>query len=476
MNDLSDVRAQIKNSILTIVEYYGHTLDKYNKCLCPFHDDTTPSLAITPNKGLFNCFVCEAGGDTIKFIQLKESCDFITAVKKGCKILDIEFPEVEGKKKKNTFTLERRYEVMELACQYFEEQLQHPSNKLVLYTLYRRLINDKSISDYRVGFAVKDLYGLKKWAYRKGINVYELRNCGLLTVGKDENGHEKALIKDGYDVFRNRIMFPILDEQGRVIAFSGRSMEADNNNKSSPPKYLNSPESCIFTKGKCLFGLYQLLKSETKLSLATKVEGQFDVLSLVQSSVPAVCSLGTGLTSYQRSLLIKLGINEVNLMYDNDQAGLKAIDRSFGELTKAALKVSVTLLPDGEDPNSFLVKNSSVKLKKFINKREEFINYKIVQIHNIKDPGQKEIAIEKLFELLVLEPNVINQNINVSHLAYHLKMNESELFTLLEKKRIESQSALQRALSNIVDYLDKTITNDQQLKDLILDAKAVLIN
>lgn len=311
--------------------------------LCPFHGEKTASFSVSPGKQMYYCFGCHAHGTVFNFVMETERLTFPEAVRVLAERANIEVPEatdVSPAAKARQQEKQLLYRVSQWAADTFHEQLQRSAEAAAARAyLARRGISPELIKAMRIGFALPDWSGLIRSAERSQVPLEALAKLGLV-IPRQQQGH--------YDRFRGRVMIPIADERGRVVAFGGRVLD------DSQPKYLNSPEHDLFSKGRLLFGLYYASKAITQAGQAILMEGYMDCLAAWQHEFPnAVASLGTALTPVQARLLHRY-TNQVVLCYDGDNAGLQAALRGVEILEQAGLDVRVAVLPAGEDPDDCL--------------------------------------------------------------------------------------------------------------------------
>ncbi|MCX8164548.1 MAG: DNA primase [Aquificaceae bacterium] len=334
---------------------------------CPFHPDDTPSFYVSPSKGIFKCFGCGVGGDAVKFVSLYENLDYWEALDRLARRYNITL-KLKRKEKDNKLLL-----ALQRAADFYHQELKE--NKEVLEYLKGRGLSARAISKFNLGYggATEKLVKLLKEeglleAYEKSNNIIQI---------------EKGLYRD---LFRNRLVIPIRDVGGNVIAFGGRSLDGSN------PKYVNSPESEIFKKRSSLFGLYEAkehIKEEGEVIL---VEGYFDLISLWQEGIKnCVAPLGTALTEDQALILSKLA-KRVLILYDGDRAGRKAVRSAVPHLFRENLKVRLVYLPEGEDPDSFVRKDPKA-LKELIRSAQE-IEFELLQKVRV---GDKEAFEDLLY-------------------------------------------------------------------------------
>jgi DNA primase len=318
---------------------------RYLVGLCPFHAEKTPSFTVYPERNIFHCFGCGAGGDIFHFLMQHLRLDFLEAVADLAQKYSI---PLQWEKQRNTVQAQANrqrqafYEVNELAANFFENKLAHnQQGETARQYLARRGLPEAVAKAYRLGYVPDEWRLLTRTLSDQRANLAAALQVGLITE-RTGGGH--------YDRFRGRLIFPIFDLQGRIIAFGGRIIGAGE------PKYLNSPESPLYSKGRNLYGLYQAREAIRKDNLAILVEGYMDLLALRAHGIePVVATLGTALTREQVRLL-KGYTSRVVLVFDADAAGLKAMQRSLPLFAGERLPVRVLTLPAGEDPDSYAVK------------------------------------------------------------------------------------------------------------------------
>ncbi len=308
---------------------------------CPFHPDDTPSFYVSPSKGIFKCFGCGVGGDAVKFVSLYENIDYWEAFEKLAKRYGFKV-SLKRERKNSQLLL-----ALQRVAEFYHEELKK-SNVAIQY-LQSRGISSKTISKFQLGFG-GDTERLVKLLKEEGLlEVYE-KSSNLIKLEGDVYR----------DLFKNRLIIPVRDIRGYVIAFGGRSLDG------SHPKYLNSPESEVFRKRLSLFGLYEAKEYIKELQQVIIVEGYFDLMSLWQEGIRnCVAPLGTALTEDHAYTLSKMA-KTVILLYDGDSAGRRAVRSSVPNLLKARMEVRVVYLPEGEDPDSFVKKEPRV-LKEMLN-------------------------------------------------------------------------------------------------------------
>jgi DNA primase len=338
---------EVRNAadIVTVISDYV-TLRKAGatfKGLCPFHGEKTPSFNVNRDRGFFHCFGCGVGGDVFKFVELQEKVGFTDAVRQLAQRFGIPIPELEATESGRESAAEREalLRIHEVAAAYFREQLDAPGGaKIRSYLEKERGLTPATIQTLGLGYAPSTRDGLRQRLVAQGFAPALLAKSGL--VVRRDDGSE-------VDRFRNRLMVPIARDTGSVVAFGGRALEKDQ-----VPKYLNSPETPIYSKSRTLYGLNHTKADLRKLHFAVIVEGYFDFAQVYQAGgLPVVATCGTALTTAQAQLLRRFASKAV-LCYDPDTAGQGAAERSCELLVSEGFDVNVTLLPDALDPDTFV--------------------------------------------------------------------------------------------------------------------------
>ncbi len=337
------------------------------KACCPFHKEKTASFTINDQKGFYHCFGCGAHGDVISFLTEHDRLSFPDAVKSLAAQAGLEVPEETAQQKEIYAKQDRSYDLLEATAKWFEQQLWHSSNSQALSYMLERGLSDNTLKQFRVGYAPKSYDSMIEELESQGYSLAEMEKVGLARTSTKKDGKP-------YTFFRNRIVFPVMDTKGRVVAFGGRILPfayggPNPDMERTPPKYLNSPDHDLFHKGRMLYGLIsnvrKALSDGQKLVI---VEGYMDVIALAQAGhFAAVAPLGTALTETQVTeawrLMFNEGLKAPILCFDGDNAGrraaLRAMDRSL-PLLKPDHSVHLAFLPEGHDPDT-LVKERGYK-------------------------------------------------------------------------------------------------------------------
>jgi len=327
------------------------------KGLCPFHQEKTPSFFVIPSKGFYHCFGCGAGGNAVNFIMAHERLDYPDALRFLANKAGITIPETKSGAKSD---IEALYEALALAGAFFASSLKGESGARVIEYLHSRDITSKSVGEFGIGYAPSGWDNLIRFVSSKGLSPATLEKVGL------------AAKKDNYyDRFRNRLMIPIRALSGRIVGFGGRVLPGNDD----AAKYINTPETDIYKKGKLLFGL-DLARDEIRSkNEAIVVEGYFDLISLYQRGIKNVVAVsGTGFTTDQAALLARF-CEKVVLLYDSDSAGIKAAYRACGMLYSKGFPPKIALLPKGFDPDSFIRSNGPNELIKVLSHAGSLVDF-----------------------------------------------------------------------------------------------------
>jgi DNA primase len=364
------------------------------KGLCPFHSEKTPSFTVDQEKGFFHCFGCHAGGDVFKFLELQEKVTFPEAVRMLAQKFGIPMPEDSeergnGGGQSDARLREDLLKAHELAAAYFREQLAGPAGLRARQQLEARDLSAACIEQLGLGFAPHSRDGLKLHLLKHGFPEDLLLTGGLIT--RRDNG-------DIVDRFRNRLMVPICRDSGSVIAFGGRQMDADQGG----PKYLNSPETPIYSKSRTLYGLHLTKAQIRQRGFAVLVEGYFDFAQVFQSqAAPAVASCGTALTPQQAQLLRRFAPRVV-LSFDSDLAGQGAAARSCEILVSAGFDVNVLLLDKGDDPDTFIRKRGPEPYRDKLRSSRPYLEYLLDQAAASVDFGRADGRRQFLSRMLTV--------------------------------------------------------------------------
>lgn len=404
--------------------------------LCPFHNEKTPSFKVSPSLGIYKCFGCGRGGNVIDFVMELEKMTYPEALRYLASKYHIEIEEDEGNREELSEQVKLReglYVALEYAKKHFHETLVEDSEgkNIGLSYFKERGLTDKTIEDFALGYGKNDWESFYKKATQAGFEEDILEKAGLI---KQRNRDDDEKEVSYYDVYRERVMFPIYNLGGKVVGFGGRQLRKEKKS----PKYINSPENEVYHKSSVLYGLHHAKKAIRQHENVYLVEGYLDVLMLFQSGIEnVVATSGTSLTTDQVKLIKRFSDN-VTMLYDGDPAGIKAAIRGVDLLLEGGLNVKVVVFPEGEDPDSYCRKLGGAGLESFIEKeKKDFVLFKTEVLLQEKgsDPvGTSETAREVL-ESIVKIPDPIKRNAFLKQTANLLQFDEELL--LAEAKRIK---------------------------------------
>lgn len=428
------------------------------KGLCPFHNEKTPSFIVSTEKQICHCFGCSKGGDIFSFIQELEGVSFpealeILADRAGVKINVDKFRKKEEKSEKDIY-----FKANELAGAFFEDQLYDtPEGKKVLDYLYKRGLEDKTIKEFRLGFAPDSYECLYPYLLKKGISREVLVKSGFVS--------SKRLTSDEiFDKYRARLMFPIFDYLGKIAGFGGRALKADQS-----PKYLNSPENLIYSKSKILYGLYsakQAIKEKAKVIL---VEGYFDVILPYQSGVKnIVATSGTALTE-QHVRLIKRISSDVTSCFDNDEAGFEATKRAYFLLQNAGLLLKTVVGLSHKDPADF-VTVAKGNFEELINQAPDFIDFFAEKLLSENDANTLTGRRKIINGLIVCYygMSAMERDFFIRKLAIKLNMSEKYLYEEMENSKLAKNHPARLVYSGDTTTASKIIL-DELILALVLE-------
>lgn len=384
--------------------------------LCPFHHEKTPSFAVHPVRQIFHCFGCGAGGDVFKFFMLIENAAFPEAVQRVAEKAGVRLPPTWGGDGEDVRSKERLalYKVHEVAAHFFAAQLGATMEGRAAHGyLLDRGLGDATLAQFQLGYAPSDGSSLNRKLCEAGFRPELCETSGLLVPGR-ETGRPM-------DRFRRRIVFPIANESGKVVAFAGRALGDDH------PKYLNSPETPIYTKSRILYNLHRAGAALRKLDLAILVEGYMDAIALVSSGIEnVVASCGTSLTESQVRLLGRY-TRRVVVNYDPDSAGLAATERSLGLLLEEGFEVKVLALPGALDPDAFIRREGANAYRDRLRRAPSYIDYltdRAAAQHDLRTPEGKIRAVNAVLPYLVRIGNPLLRDEMGSRLAERLRVDE----------------------------------------------------
>jgi DNA primase len=400
------------------------------KGLSPFKNEKTPSFFVSPAKGIFKCFSSGIGGNVVTFLMEHEKLSYPEALRYLAKKYNIEIVEKEETAEEQQLKNEREslLAINTFACQYFIKNLKATEEGKVIGKSYlaERGIRDNSIDKFQLGYAREDKSSFTKTAVENGYKLEYLIKTGLTVKKEDSNG---------FDRFHGRIIFPIHSLSGQIIGFAGRIIKTDD----KTAKYINSPESEIYHKSQVLYGLYYAKQNIVKNDKCYLVEGYTDVISMFQAGIEnVVASSGTSLTVEQIRLLKRFTKN-ITVIYDGDEAGIKASIRGIDLILEEGMNVRIVLLPEGEDPDSYARNHSSLEFLNYIAENEsDFITFKaklIIKDTDFKDPIKKSSLITDIVRSIAVIPESIPRSVYIRECSRLMDVDEKMLITEIAKIR-----------------------------------------
>lgn len=417
-NDIVDIISQYVRLKRSGRNFFG---------LCPFHNEKSPSFSVSPDKQIFHCFGCGVGGNVFTFLTKIEGISFVEAVQNLAERSNIQLPTIENKGDAAKEELKAKvYKVNEFAANYYHENLYKLESKIAQEYIKKRKLTNETLKSFQIGFSGKfdELY---KALTEQGFKETEILESGL--VNKNDNG--KFI-----DRYRNRLMFPICDVRGRVIAFGGRVLD------DSKPKYINSPENIVYSKGRHLFGLNVAKKNDIKKILI--VEGYMDVISLHQRGITnVVASLGTALTQ-QQGWLLRKNSEQIILSFDSDEAGLTAKMRALDILQNMGCDIRILQMEGAKDPDEFIIKYGNARFQTLIERALSVIEFKVknlkkdLDLNNVND---KIKFLNEIAKLISKIDNTIEKEIYIEKIAKSYDISKEAIYAEVNKLSYSSSKS-----------------------------------
>ncbi len=418
-----DILNEVKenNDIVEVISQYVHLKRSGRNYfgICPFHNEKSPSFSVSPDKQIFHCFGCGVGGNVISFISKIEGIGFKEAIETLAERANISLPVNTSQEDSKLEELKSKvFKVNSFTADYYHKRLYDSKSKIGQEYVKKRKLTNDTLEAYNLGFSgnFDELYQVLR---KEGFNDEEILESGL--VNKNDNGKY-------IDRYRNRFMIPILDVRNRVIAFGGRVID------DSKPKYINSPENIVYSKGKHLFGLNVAKKGDTKKLLI--VEGYMDAISLHQRGITnVVASLGTALTTNQGWLLRK-NAEEVILGFDSDGAGQTAIIRAMEVMQNMGCDMRVLQMTGAKDPDEYIIKYGSARFKKLMDEAISLVEFKVKALKqslNLEIAGDKVKFLNEIAKLISKIDNSIEREIYIDKIAKNYNISKEAIFGQVNK-------------------------------------------
>lgn len=409
--------------------------------LCPFHSEKTPSFTVSEDKQIYHCFGCHNGGNVFKFLMEYKKISFVESIQELAEQLGIEILQDEDGYTERQSEQENYYDINTEAARYFSNNLLNDKEGEIARNYFqKRNIKPQTMRAFGLGYALNGWENIVNFLKEKNIDLDKALQLGL--IGRNNDGRV-------YDKLPGRIIFPIFSPNGRVVAFAGRILGEQDKGA----KYINSPESIIYTKGRILYGLSHAKDEIRKLDKAIIVEGYMDLISLYQAGIKNVAAVsGTALTEDQVQLLSRYTKNVV-LLFDADTAGIKASMRSIEILLKQDFEVKIATLPKGEDPDSYVIKFGKEAFDEIIKRAENFLEYQTAYYEAqgmFNEPAKMAEAIRDLVKPIALVDDELKRNLLIRSVARRFnlreKLLESELDKALEFQKKQNRIQTQRIM------------------------------
>lgn len=429
------------NDIVDIISQYVHLKRSGRNFfgLCPFHNEKSPSFSVSPDKQIFHCFGCGVGGNAFTFISKIEGINFVEAVQTLAERANIQLPNLKDNVDSQKEELKSKvYKVNEFTANFYHENLYKPQAKIAQEYVKKRKLSNETLKAFKIGFSGKfdELYQELK---KQGFGEREILESGL--VNKNERGQF-------IDRYRNRLMFPICDARGKVIAFGGRVLD------DSKPKYINSPENIVYSKGRNLFGLNVAKKGDLKRILI--VEGYMDVISLHQRGITnVVAPLGTALTE-QQGWLLRKNAEQIILSFDSDEAGLKAKLRALEILQNMGCDLRILQLEGAKDPDEYIVKYGNIRFKSVVDKALSVIEFKVKLLKdslNLENTNDKIKFLNEIAKLIANVDNTIEREVYIEKIAQEYDISKEAIYAEVNKlsyKNNQSDKILEKSKPVII--------------------------
>ena len=430
---INDVRQS--NDIVDVISQYVHLKRSGRNFfgLCPFHNEKSPSFSVSPDKQIFHCFGCGVGGNVFSFITQIEGINFVEAVQMLAERANIQLPTLQDNGDSQREELKAKvYKVNEFTAEFYHQNLYKPQAKIAQEYVKKRQLSNETLKSFKIGFSGKfdELYQELK---KQGFGEREILESGL--VNKNERGQY-------IDRYRNRLMFPICDARGKVIAFGGRVLD------DSKPKYINSPENVVYSKGRNLFGLNVAKKGDLKRILI--VEGYMDVISLHQRGITnVVAPLGTALTE-QQGWLLRKNSEQIILSFDSDEAGLKAKLRALDILQNMGCDLRILQMEGAKDPDEYIIKYGNARFNNLVDKALSIIEFKVKILKkdlNLENTNDKIKFLNEIAKLISNVNNTIEREVYIEKIAKEYDISKEAIYAEVNKltyKNVKTEKVLEK--------------------------------
>lgn len=446
------------NDIVEIISQYVHLTRKGRNYfgLCPFHNEKSPSFSVSPERQIFHCFGCGVGGNIYTFLMKIEGIGFKDAIEQLAEKANIQLPRIENPEEDRKEELKAKiYKINQFTAEFYHQNLYKPTAKNAQEYVKKRKLTQNTLETFKIGFSGKydELYKSLK---SQGFGEKEILESGL--VIKNDRGQF-------IDMYRNRFMIPICDVRGRVIAFGGRVLD------DSKPKYINSPENVVYSKGRHLFGLNVAKKDCSKKLLI--VEGYMDAISLYQRGITnVVAALGTALTE-QQGWLLRKSTEQVILGFDADGAGQTAVARSMEILQKMGCDMRVLQIEGAKDPDEFVLKFGEGRFKLAMDNAISLVEFKVKNLSkniNLENASDKIKFLNEIAKILAKVDNTMEREIYIDKIASNYQISKEAIYAEVNKL-IYTSSKTENLLQSKTVKNPVVKKNEKEEKDVDIDLK-----
>ena len=446
------------NDIVDIISQYVHLTRKGRNYfgLCPFHNEKSPSFSVSPERQIFHCFGCGVGGNIYTFLMKIEGIGFKDAIEQLAEKANIQLPRIENPEEDRKEELKAKiYKINQFTAEFYHQNLYKPTAKNAQEYVKKRKLTQNTLETFKIGFSGKydELYKSLK---SQGFGEKEILESGL--VIKNDRGQF-------IDMYRNRFMIPICDVRGRVIAFGGRVLD------DSKPKYINSPENVVYSKGRHLFGLNVAKKDCSKKLLI--VEGYMDAISLYQRGITnVVAALGTALTE-QQGWLLRKSTEQVILGFDADGAGQTAVARSMEILQKMGCDMRVLQIEGAKDPDEFVLKFGEGRFKLAMDNAISLVEFKVKNLSqniNLENASDKIKFLNEIAKILAKVDNTMEREIYIDKIASNYQISKEAIYAEVNKL-IYTSSKTENLLQSKTVKNPVVKKNEKEEKDVDIDLK-----
>ena len=452
------------NDIVELISQYVHLKRSGRNFfgLCPFHNEKSPSFSVSPDKQIFHCFGCGVGGNVITFIGKIEGIGFKESIEALAERANIQLPTIENNVDSKKEELKSKvYKVNTFAAEYYHKRLYQKEAKAAQEYIKKRKINSETLESFKIGYSgnFDELYQALK---KEGFKDPEILESGLV------NKNDRGMYIDRY---RNRLMIPILDERNRVIAFGGRVLD------DSKPKYINSPENIVYSKGRHLFGLNVAKKGDTKKLLI--VEGYMDAISLHQRGITnVVAALGTALTP-QQGWLLRKNAEQVILGFDSDGAGQTAIMRAMEVMQNMRCDIRVLQLEDAKDPDEYVVKFGAARLQKLLDNAISLIEFKIKVLKqglNLENASDKIKFLNEIAKLISKIDNTMEREIYIEKISKGYNISKEAIFGQVNKLQYANNKTTKTLEKDKVAIVHRKKKDNKNISEEIIKRENTIIS